>query len=49
LSFYWTLGGTTGLSTISPAIKKISLSPWDGAALWGTGILKVLAGLLALA
>lgn len=49
LSFYWALGGTIGLSTISPAIEDLARAPWGGAMLWGTGILKVLAGLLALA
>ena len=49
VSFYWAAGGTAGLSTLSPELLKMARDPWFIAIVWGTAILKVLAGLLALA
>ena len=47
-SFYWALGGTVGLGTIAARAEEIPLAG-DPAFVFGTGVLKVLAGLLALA
>jgi len=51
LSFYWAAGGTAGSSTLGPSIAEPALARDAGfvALLWGTGVLKVLAGVLALA
>lgn len=51
LSFYWAIGGTVGIDTIGPAITKPVLAhdPIWVALIWGTGALKVIAGLVALA
>ncbi|WP_231189616.1 DUF3995 domain-containing protein [Haladaptatus sp. DYF46] len=48
MSFYWALGGTTGLNTVSLG-QEVTGESWFIAALWLTGILKVGGGLLALA
>ncbi len=47
-SFYWALGGTAGLDTIAARVEEIPLAG-NPAFVFGTGVLKVLAGLLALA
>jgi len=47
-SFYWALGGTFLSRTQSPQILELSAEPWFVAFVWFTGLLKVLAGLLAL-
>lgn len=49
ISFYWAAGGTAGSDTIGPAITNMARDPAFIAVLWGTGALKVLGGLLALA
>src|SRR3954447_5412033 len=49
ISFYWAIGGTTGSETIGPAITNMAHDPAFVVVLWGTGALKVLGGLLALA
>ena len=51
LSFYWAAGGTAGAVTIGPAIAApvLARDPTWVAILWGTGALKLLGGLLALA
>jgi hypothetical protein len=51
LSFYWAAGGTAGAGTVSPTAKEMAQRrvPWFVAVLWLTGILKLGAGLLALA
>ena len=51
LSFFWAAGGTAGVNTNAPAVTKpvLARDPTWIAILWGTGVLKVLAGLLALA
>lgn len=51
LSFYWAAGGTFGAETIGPALASLALArdPQFVAILWITGVLKVVAGLLALA
>lgn len=51
LSFYWAAGGRAGIRTLSKAIREPALRRDGGfvAILWGTGVLKVLAALLALA
>ena len=49
ISFYWAAGGTAGSETIGPAITDMARDPAFIAVLWGTGALKVLGGLLALA
>jgi hypothetical protein len=50
-SFYWAAGGTAGADTIGDAITGPALArdPAFVAILWGTGALKALGGLLALA
>ncbi|WP_423746692.1 DUF3995 domain-containing protein [Haladaptatus sp. SPP-AMP-3] len=48
MSFYWALGGTTGLNTVSLG-QEVAGESWFITALWLTGILKVGGGLLALA
>ena len=48
MSFYWALGGTTGLNTVSLGQEAAGKS-WFITVLWVTGILKVIGGLLALA
>lgn len=51
ISFYWGLGGTIGLDTLGEGIKELALSRNTEALVmvWGTAVLKVLVGLLALA
>jgi hypothetical protein len=51
MSFYWAAGGTVGASTQSDIILKPAQArePWFVALLWITGVLKVVAGLIALA
>lgn len=51
VSFYWAGGGTAGLSTIGGTLEELGRSrdPALIAAVWFTGLLKVAAGLLALA
>lgn len=49
MSFYWALGGTVGMNTQSEQILALSGEAWFVAVVWATGVLKVLAGLLALA
>jgi hypothetical protein len=49
ISFYWAAGGTAGGDTIGPAITGMAHDPAFIAVLWGTGALKVMGGLLALA
>jgi uncharacterized protein DUF3995 len=51
VSFYWGAGGTLGLDTIGGAIERLGRArdPRILAAVWVTGVLKVLGGLLALA
>ena len=51
MSFSWAAGGTVGVNTNAPAITGPVLAgdPAWIAALWITGALKVIAGLLALA
>lgn len=48
-SFYWAAGGTAGAGTISETITELAQSAWFAAVLWGTGLLKALVGILALA
>lgn len=48
LSFYWALGGSFLSNTQSPQILALTAAPWFIAIVWLTGLLKVLAGLLAL-
>jgi len=47
-SFYWALGGTFLSRTQSPQILELAAEPWFVAFVWLTGLLKVLAGVLAL-
>lgn len=51
MSFYWALGGTIGSDTMGNEIKDLALArdPWFIAILWGTGALKGIGGLFALA
>ena len=51
VSFYWASGGTLGLSTVGGELEEMgrAASPLLSAVVWGVGIAKVLAGLLALA
>lgn len=48
MSFYWALGGTVGLTTVSLG-QELAGEPWFIRLLWLTGILMVAGGLLALA
>jgi hypothetical protein len=50
-SFYWAGGGTAGLSTIGGALEQLGRArePALIAVVWAVGLLKALAGLLALA
>ena len=47
-SFYWAVGGTVGMSTIARDPDAISLLN-EPFVVFGTGLLKVLSGMLALA
>jgi Protein of unknown function (DUF3995) len=51
VSFYWAGGGTAGLSTIGGTLEELGRArePALIALMWFTGLLKVAAGLLALA
>ena len=51
VSIYWAVGGRIGLGTIAPEIRERALAREAGfvAILWATGLLKVVAALLALA
>lgn len=51
LSFYWAAGGTALGDTIGPYLSGLGLArdPVFVAILWGTGVLKALVGLIALA
>jgi hypothetical protein len=51
MSFYWALGGRLGSETIGDAITKPVLAgdPTILAIVWITGVLKVVAGVVALA
>src|SRR5215218_1014051 len=51
VSFYWAAGGTVGVETIGDVITKPALAgdPVMIAILWGSGVIKIIAGLLALA
>lgn len=50
VSFYWAVGGTVGVNTNAPAITKhvLAREPTWIAIMWGTGVLKIIAALLAL-
>lgn len=47
MSFYWALGGRAGLSTQAVSIRNQVDDPTFVVVLWVTGILKVLAALIA--
>lgn len=51
ISFYWGSGGTVGLDTIGGSIEKLAKQgdPAIYAAVWITGVLKVVGAALALA
>src|SRR5579885_3449009 len=51
VSFYWAAGGIAGVETNAPAITApvLARDPTWIAILWGTGALKIIAALLALA
>jgi len=51
ISFYWGLGGMIGVDTLGEGIKELALSGDTEimVMVWITGVLKVLAGVLALA
>jgi len=49
MSFYWALGGRLSVGTQAVSIREQIDDPDFIAVLWATGILKVLAGLIALA
>jgi hypothetical protein len=51
LSLYWAAGGTAGLGTLSEGIQEMALArdPSLVALVWLVAVLKILAGLLALA
>ncbi len=49
MSFYWALGGRVSIGTQAVSIRDQIDDPDFIAVLWATGILKVLAGLIALA
>ncbi len=51
MSFYWALGGSVGLSTLGEGIEEIAdrRETADLVAVWLTGVLKLLAGAIALA
>jgi len=49
MSFYWALGGRWSVGTQAVSIREQIDDPDFIAVLWATGILKVLAGLIALA
>ncbi len=49
MSFYWAVGGTAGIATLSPEIAAMSRTSWFTIIVWGTGAMKAAAGILALA
>lgn len=51
MSFYWAAGGTLGLDTVGGQLEELGRArgPALISLVWATGVLKVLAGLLALA
>ena len=51
LSFYWALGGTAGVETVSPAIVQLARAhvPWLIVVLWISAVAKVVSGFVALA
>lgn len=51
LSFYWAAGGSLGINTLSKVIREPAIRRDGGfvAILWATAVLKVLAGVFALA
>lgn len=51
VSFYWAAGGTLGTGRLAKSVRELGLvrDPTFITEVWITGILKVLAGLLALA
>ncbi len=51
VSFYWAVGGTVGVNTNAPAITKhvLARDPAWVAIMWCTGVLKIIAALVALA
>jgi len=51
VSFYWAAGGTVGLGTLARTLREQAVARDQGfiTVIWITGVLKVLAGLLALA
>lgn len=51
MSFYWAIGGTTGLDTLSPTIQKLAVARDSQfiAITWITGVLKLCGGVFALA
>ena len=48
LSFYWALGGSFLVRTQSPQIVGLTANPWFLAVVWLTGLLKLVAGFVAL-
>jgi len=48
MSFYWASGGTAGVATLSPEIVTMARNPWFTLIVWGTAVLKLIAGALAL-
>jgi Protein of unknown function (DUF3995) len=48
MSFYWALGGTAGIDTVSLG-QEVGGESWFITVLWLTGILKIGGGVLALA
>ncbi|WP_423747281.1 DUF3995 domain-containing protein (plasmid) [Haladaptatus sp. SPP-AMP-3] len=48
MSFYWALGGTAGINTVSLG-QELAGKPWFITVLWLTGMLKLGGGVLALA
>jgi len=49
MSFYWALGGRVSVGTQAVSIRNQIDDPDFVAVLWATGVLKVLAGVIALA
>jgi hypothetical protein len=51
ISFYWAAGGLAGVETLGDGMRELALArdPQLIAITWITGVLKLLAGLLALA
>lgn len=50
-SFYYAVGGTAGVATFPPSLVTplLAREPAAVATMWATGVLKVIAGVLALA